>query len=307
MRNSTEIKILIKYLARFLIVLVMLDILFGLILGLILEKQTKGNYAKFNKVFFDDCFDTMVVGNSRAERQFVSEILRDSLNKTVFNAGLGGRDIYFFNAVLDGLNQRCKPKTIILEFSWSDLKVPIKKDRVEFFAPYYNKLPQINSYIDENKIIDKILLQSALIRYNSTLWDLLSASLVDEEMKLGYRPLFGNLLVRKIEKKEKVEPILKQIPENLNWYKSFINKCQELNIKLILVNSPHYFDGAVFSQGSKQDFLDFLKKQKVQFITYENNKTFKQNQELFHDIRHLNDTGARIFTAQLAHKLKKIL
>ena len=84
----------------FLITLIILDQLFGNLLRILYFKQNHGAEYKTTYTFEKVNSDILIIGSSRAEHHYDSQIFEDSLNMSCYNSGEGGKFIFYYDAVL---------------------------------------------------------------------------------------------------------------------------------------------------------------------------------------------------------------
>lgn len=86
----------------------------------------------------------------------------------------------------------------------------------------------------------------------------------------------------------------------LAYLQKFIDDCKVNNIKLMMVYSPYY------GQTIPSSILmieQLAEKNGITFMNYGDHARF-QKPEFFKDASHLNDTGAREFSKEVAYKIK---
>ena len=71
--------------------------------------------------------------------------------------------------------------------------------------------------------------------------------------------------------------------------------------------SPQFYNKVYDQSPVLNEFRSFLKQNSVPVLDYRQEEQFIENKALFHDIRHLNDTGAPTFTRKLAEDLNTLL
>ena len=142
-----------------------------------------------------------------------------------------------------------------------------------------------------------------MYRYNYKFLEMLSdcAKMKDDKLN-GYIPLKG--LIRK----EMVEGISSTFPDRfefdetkLQYFEFLAQECQARNTQLIFVASP-YYKGGSFDEESFSPISNLAAKYGLPFY-YLNVSDFTDDPCLFKDSHHLNDEGAKAFTAELVHHL----
>ena len=81
--------------------------------------------------------------------------------------------------------------------------------------------------------------------------------------------------------------------------------CQQRGIDLIFVYSPIWY---IIPESHYDNLISEICSQyKVTWLNLSNDSTFMRNSKYFSDKSHLNDTGARVFSAIVAGEIKKII
>ena len=302
-----EVKQLIRKIILFLLAFVLLDVISAVFLEKLLVNQSRGDYQKFNYLFNESQDQIIFLGNSRVEHQIVPQVVEETTGLNAYNAGIGGRDILFSNAVLDVLLERHQANYLVLEMQWANLFDPVKEDRMSFLNPYYFSNPELQKWLNEGRIDKHFLYHSSFVRYNSTLWDLLTASFTSDEIDRGYKPLRGNL-----ENRSTITSPNKGFPEKLNprkvqLYKDFINKVLQSESQLIVIVTPNFNPKTIDSHQELGAFIQFLEKNRIPLLDFGDREEYKNNKSVFYDVRHLNHEGAVEFTSMLCDSLTPIV
>jgi pyruvate-formate lyase-activating enzyme len=100
---------------------------------------------------------------------------------------------------------------------------------------------------------------------------------------------------------------LPPLQSNIECYKTLIRKAVSSNVEVILVISPQFYNKDHEQSSLLKDFKDFLKQNSIRVLDYSQRTQFIENRDLFHDIRHLNHAGAKIFTRLLTQDLQPLL
>ena len=117
---------------------------------------------------FKKSADVLILGSSTANHHYNSKMMEDSLGMSVYNSGLDGRDMVYFDVVLQSTVARHVPKFVILDIS------PVHLDgrwidRISDTKLYYGQnIPVTNYYNRETDWQQRLKLCSALYRYNKT-------------------------------------------------------------------------------------------------------------------------------------------
>lgn len=297
-----------KFLIRLIIIIgivFILDRTMGLVINILYNTATTTDEYKLN--FTTNQMDAPIIfmGSSRCHHHYVPDVLEDTLQKKVYNAGLWGmRNIYFQYGLLSNILERYTPKTIFLEIHPIDfLKTPYSDlTSVSNLSPFVNRSSGCDEVLKKGKYYHKDIL-SHTYRYNSLFPNLILGNLFTRTNleNEGLKPLYG-----KIDKsKGKIAPEKFNFPVDQNrvkYLQAFINKCKDKNIKLVLLFSPMYAVDSV-------DFLTIptmlAKKNAIDFLNYYNLPGITGKEEYFYDFGHLNEAGARKYSSLIAGELKK--
>lgn len=281
--------------------------------------QTDACYA-LNKI----TPDILIVGASRAKHSFNSEIIKDSMQMSVYNGGLDGHEILYQRAVVKSVIDRNPPKIIVLDVSPNQLNGFWKGRLVDVHHFYYtNKYMKesINMMYDKDtdhtKYISSLYMRkllngisqlkyhiqfiSSLYTYNNTFPWFIQALIIGNvhDSLCGFRPL--------PYKKDRLELVndtstFKFMPTEYEAFIDIIKICKQKRIKLILTYCPGYIkDTSNFNAVIKR----VAKKYNVQYYSYVNSKYYLTHPKLFKDNAHLNEKGAYIYSKSFIHYMRK--
>lgn len=281
-----------------LIGLLVVDRIGGYMMSYLTANSNTVSVGRISYAIHRSTSDLLILGSSRAQHHYVSTILEDSLNMSVYNAGIDEAEgINVQLPLLQIILERYTPKMVILEVSEGDFNTTVKTDNIiSLLAPYYG----ISDAADSMFAYYKKSLPyevSHLYRYTSTSWSNLVGvikTIPRNFEEKGYDPI---TYVMK-------DTIIKDQPfvqhknfEKLSFLQTFIDICKTHNISLVLCNSPKYtrVDGLYFRY-----IHEIANKNKIPFFDYHTAGVFWDKPEYFSDNAHLNDKGARKFTSMVA-------
>ena len=97
-------------------------------------------------------------------------------------------------------------------------------------------------------------------------------------------------------------------PNMLNALKNIIRICKKKNISLFIVYSPIFH-----SMNEKQSppsitaklSLEIINQEKVNYCDFSYDPVFAGRMDLFADISHLNEDGAKVFSKMLINKIRQ--
>lgn len=223
-----------------------------------------------------------------------------------YNAGSEGMCIYYHYAMLAAMIERghC-PQVVIydvmdldaMEHPGPTFTLDAALDRL---APHYGEYENIDSLFNLKDWKEKLKLQSLTYRYNSKLVQSIKCNFMPLPEDNGYEKVVGVL------------------PDNMDFTKEEYNDC-ELDslkllymqkmvdlakghqIKLFFVFSPCFKDNPSKAYDAAREIAY---RNQIEVIDCYNEPTLMKR-ELFRDLMHLNDDGAHVWTAYLAHILKE--
>ena len=296
--------------------MISLDIFCGLVLGYFFDKQTGSSAAKLRSVIYERRPDILILGNSRAYHHYDSKLIEDSLKMTCFNAGLdGGHSIFLSEAILALALDRYSPKMIVLDFNpGALLKNEGDYDKLSILLPYYGLDKRVDEIILLRNQFERLKLISRIYPYNSEIYNLLRFNflLIDEDSefaKYGFSPITKPAL-SKVQLEKSMENTYDETYSNkidtnkLVSFRNIMNICRKKDIILVLSNSPSLLPRDRYSYGSMvlKVIPQIYKSSNCIFLDYasESESVFKK---YFVDLRHLNNSGSKIFTRELIKDL----
>jgi len=263
--------------------------------------------------------DVLIMGPSRALKQFSPAILDSYLNTSCYNIGIDGWPFHLEEAMFKtySLHNR-KPKYIIQSIGWGIMNI-----RHDFFG-YENFLPYVNDTIvhEYTKDLDGAFTWSEryfpLFRYNNH-FDLIKAGILSYFGKNKYqsKSYKGFIPIRdgwngKFEEVKRTEPssfLFMKNDSTIRELDNFLTYCDDSGIKVIFVYAPTYYDATQLMTNSTDMhnlFSSLAGKHNIPILDYAND-SICYSKEFFFDSNHLNDKGASKFSRHLAEDLKKYI
>ncbi len=280
--------------------LFVVDQLLGKLLSKFFFSAQHGYIHQLNYVMNDMYDDMLVFGSSRAVHHYVPEVLSDS-NVTAFNCGSDGKNIYYHYALLCRISERYVPQVVVLDIIADDFRVGRKDvaDNMKSLYPYYSINENLDELIDRGSVVEKIKLNSLLYRYNSKLSEIISDNFMnkDSNWNLGYIPLHG--IGHGSPMNHGLSPV---DTSKITCLERFINLALAKNIKLILCISPAYGQ----SSEEFEPIAQIANKYQVPLFNHLLDSTYVDHKEWFKDYYHLNDDGARIYSANIVQEIKAL-
>jgi len=277
------ITLIVKIALAILILLVALDWAYT---AVYLQSHNRG---KVDYVFNSDArnYDVVILGSSRANNHFVSQLFEDKGLKT-FNYGMSGSHLFEASLMLKLMAERkYKIKNVIIE---ADLGLSNEKraDGIAAkFLPYIHHSKTIRDHFSGEKDFNQ-LYYIPFYRY------------VDFDAIIGFREMFFNAIHKKTvhltnkgyfglgNKHENMKNDLKALkPIRNKYYEEIKQICKENNYHLIAVMTP---------MCTNVKGLNYFEKANKIYPEIHNLENVVQGDQYFSSCGHLNDTGARMFT-----------
>jgi len=298
----------VKFFGR-LLILIAIFFVFDFTIGKALKyfyfKQSSGYQYRLSYVIDGTKEEMLAFGSSRANHHYVPNVFQDSLKLSFYNAGIDGQFILFEDALIKCVISRYSPRYIVLDFNADEfVYTESSYDRLADLLPYYaSHKKELESTIELKGKYEKLKLLSKMYPFNSIILTIAVGNLEFNKKRKediqGYVPLTG-----KIDYDVKPLPLVKEkIDSNkINAFKDVIIRCKNAGIKLFVVVSP-YFENTDLH--SLQMGAQISQEMNVPFWDYSSDKTFLGNKELFKDVKHLNDSGAVIFSQKLVQRINE--
>lgn len=300
----------------FVIVVFAVDFIIGYGLNKLYFNLKQGQFGQNTYALDYANPDILIFGSSRALHHYSSEILSKKIGGTIYNAGRDGQFLPYYCAAQDVILERKIPKIIILDVNiWELGPNEQKYMKLAQLLPYVEEHPILRKYTSEISEFENLKLISKTYPYNSTLlisiYDNIFSNKLPEDDR-GFTPL-----VRTVQKKEfenyktnqqtyNEKRALQQInidPKAINYYKQFLQKTKDLNIKTYVIISPTILKEP---NSEEKSLLQIIAKdyENVNFLDYTSDVNYNNQYNLFADEFHLNDLGANKFSNELAELIK---
>lgn len=288
--------------------IVALDFAVGTLCEHALQRSRYGAIYRQNHSMNGCKEDVIIVGSSRAAHHYVPAIISDTTGLSCFNAGSDAMCIYFHYTIIETMIRNGhRPKVVVFDIMPSDIK---KTDdgkfnleaAIERLAPYYGKSAGLDSLIALKGGYERLKFMSKTYRFNSKLVQLMKCNFIPTPEDNGYDPIFRTLpeKARPESFKERSREIE---PDKQRYIHKLIQLSRQYHFKLIGAHSPYYGKG---ESTGKEAIVRLLESENIPFIDMFNEADM-MHREYFGDYGHLNDKGARLFTAKFAARLKKYL
>ena len=306
-----EIKHTGRFVKKFLILLILL-FAFDRGVGTLIEKAynnaPQGDITTFAHSINDPEEDIFIYGSSRAVHGYDCEVFTDSLGYSCFNSGRENSTILYHNTILHEMLKKHTPKIVVLDISAKELTWRAAENSklvlASMILPYVRRDTAFAN-IARELFPDELrkAMVSKIYAYNSLVLPLLVVPKKAEKKYIvnGYLPLHGTKIMGKppefTDNNDKIDSFASQNFEN------FIKTLTAKHIKVYVIQSPLYvkpFATSVSLEGMKS----IAKKYNVPFWDYAFDTSFYKR-EYFYDNIHLNDKGAKAFSAKIASAIEQ--
>lgn len=237
-------------------------------------------------------YDVLILGSSRANNHFVAQMFEDKGLKT-FNYGMSGGHLFEADLLLKLMIERhYKIKNVILE---ADLNLS-HQGRADGISS--RSLP----YLHNSEVIKKHFSEEEDFNY---LYYIPFYRYIKFDSQIGVREVFSNLIHKKTSHLQNLGYHPLEGIENGNMKNNIVNLkpllhnkyyeeikaiCKANNIKFIAVMTP------MCENVVGMNYFDKVKKAYPEIHNYEN--VVVEN-KYFSSCGHMNDTGAKMFTARI--------
>ena len=281
-----------KIILATLLLLVILDFLYTKVY---LNSHNRG---KIEHVFNSKAqnYDVVILGSSRANNHFVSQMFEDKGLKT-FNYGMSGAHLFEASLLLKLMAERkYKIKNVIIEV---DLNLSNEKESEGIaakFLPYIHHSNIIKEHFSKQKDFNQLYYIpfyryvdfDAIIGFRE-MYRTLSQEPTNTLDQLGYHSL-GNKQGNMKNNLTNLKPIRNK------YYEEIKRICKENNYNLIPVMTP---------MCSNVKGMDYFEKANKIYPEIHNLENVVQGDQYFSSCGHLNNTGARLFTSIVIERFFK--
>jgi hypothetical protein len=261
--------------------------------------------GKLNVFLNQERCDTLFIGSSRV----LHTINTDLLGKKSRVLAYQNKNICHNVALFDvtALHHKHPKKTLVFNVDLDDLHRTTNQDmleKVNNLKFYYYQSECVYDLINRLGFQERIKLLSRLYKHNGSGWKLLSNPLYGNTPKVsksGFVPLEPTdrdsiRLARSI--KEDFQGLQYERKNDLTYemINALIDKCKELNIELILINTPYYHYPKEWIDMSRE-FELYCSKRGVRFIDFNILRPDGiDNAKYWYDNMHMNTRGATLFS-----------
>lgn len=279
---------ILKILIITIVIIVVLDFLYTAIY------LQASNRSKIDNIYNskNQKYDVVVLGSSRANNHFVAKMFEDKGLKT-FNYGMSGGHLFEASMLLKLMMERhYKIKNVILEADLNLSNEHQAEGIAAQFLPYLHNSEIIKKHFEQEQDF-KELYYIPFYRY------------IKFDERIGFREMFFSLIHKRTSNLDnlgyhslgkKPNANMKNNIVNLKplkhnkYYEEIKQICKDNNINFIAVMTP-------MCENTKGiEYFDKVQKLYPEIHNYEN---VVVEDKYFSSCGHLNDTGARLFTARI--------
>jgi hypothetical protein len=292
-------KFLIK-IALFFAIIAVVDIAIGYAGDKLRFMAKGGGTGKSQHICYDATEDVLMFGSSRMLHSFVPDVFADTLGASVYNCGAGGNGIILAYGYLQMIvRSNHLPSLIIYDGYSFDMYQDDNVKYIDGLRPYSKEKPEVLQTICDIDGSERVKCLSNMYCYNSKMIRLvMDAYIPYTKTQRGYIPLYGHLSYEPSSAPE-TTPLIDEV--KLKYAEKFIDLAKENNIQIVFTASPKYGMG---SDNYFAPIAAICAKKNVPFWNYYVSTEFSRERSLFEDPVHMNDKGAREFSAVVAHQIK---
>jgi hypothetical protein len=280
------------YIVKILVILFLIAIVLdGFYTLIYLQSENRG---KIETVFNSGSknYDVVILGTSRANNHFVTSMFEDKGMKT-FNYGMSGGHLFETSLLLKLMIERKYDiKNIILEADLSLANEQESEGISARFLPYIHNSDVIKKHFESAENFNE-LFYIPFYRY------------IKYETNIGFREFFYTAIHKNTSALDNLGyyPLKKQKNGNMKnnivnlnplrhnkYYEEIKQICKDNNIRFIVVMTP------MCENVVGMNYFDKVQKLYPEIHNYEN--VVKEDQ-YFSSCGHMNDNGARLFTARI--------
>jgi hypothetical protein len=291
--------------AVFTVIVILMDAASGAVLERLYFQQDSGAYADCTTILEQVRDPIVVLGSSRALHHYVPGILRDSLGASCWNSGQDGQGLLFAEAALELSFARYRPQLVLLDMNPRELERDGQSyDRMSELLPYLRRHPELQRYADLRSRFERIKCWSRVYPFNSMLLSILwhSARRAEHPSDArGYLPLQGHSPAPRLDEPEGRDPAGPIDPIKLRALAHIAAMARAHDCRVIAIVSP--IARSDRARTSRTRLAALVQEAGLPFWDDAEDPTIVNNTNYFYDHAHLNEVGARKFTALVASRL----
>jgi hypothetical protein len=248
----------------------------------------------------------LILGASKALRQYASPIIADSLHLPCYNTGKDKQGIYYNLAILKAVLARYHPQVVILDLHPLGLThYEELLDDLSVLLPYYDSHIQLRPIIDKRSYWEPVKTWSTLYRYNSLALQIAANQLShagDSGIVDGYAPKHETMRRPPYSPYSPASLTAATDPGIVAAFEEIITSTIRAGGRPVVVVSPVYFPihgGTTTTKLAAQ----LCERYHIPFLNYMDSTAFLYRNDLFFDEAHLDESGSAVFTQMLCKDL----
>lgn len=286
-------------------------------INFVFRNAKAGIYKKFHDVIIDNSYyDVWILGSSRSETAYETNILSKELNYKFFNAGVEGanyQQVYYFLKWI--LHHHPAPKWVVVDIDAYAIADTVTKVNLPVLAPFLN-VQQIRE--DFSKIDRSVIYAYYLPMYELPIYGLRGVSKFIRTItgiSSPYDTAFQNTGCFHLHLYQKnrycyIDTTLPKYtdsvaihPVNRNYLDSIIIACRQKQIPLLLTTSPIYKPDP-YIKAAIQIVKEYTTEKNVIYLDFSNISGISSDKENFSDKYHLHFKGSVKFTYHFLDTLR---
>lgn len=283
-----------RYILGFVLIIVASLYLVDFIYTEIYKRGIPRNKARYTLLLKDQTFDYVFMGSSRVENSIVTSEIEEITKKRAINLGAQGADfddVYLFLRLLLANNNTLKNVCIQMDGSYiNSIDSQILKSQL---IPYITSNSILEDHMKENENDFNKLKYIPFYKYAKNDYSVgfreVLMTLVKKKSKFDFADGFVPLQGFMNRSDKSIFP--DTIKENNQSVDKIVKLCNERHINLLFFCAPYC------SNLENKKFTKLLEQRVPNFKDY---STLFKNDSLFRDCSHLNEIGAKKFTAIFA-------
>lgn len=300
--------------ALFFAIMAVIDVSCGYIFKFLTSTAKYGETFKNNYIANVSTDEVIILGSSHAARHYVPSVIQDSLGVSCYNCGEPGCGIIPAYARYKMIAERKKPRLVIYEAT---------PGYDYFVSDNYSKyLGRVRQYSDKKPVVEMcetlgdelepLRLKSSLYRNNSKIVQNVMDLVIPTKDYRGYGPLYGELTEEAIERRSETQVEKDTKSHKIDSLKlSYVEKlfvdAKNDEVSIICLISPSFLTRTEEKNEDYLSVIELCNKYDIPYLDNDNYDGITGELKLFHDFGHLNDKGARKYTASLIPVLKQML
>lgn len=306
-------KFLLK-IALFFVLMAVIDVVSGYAFEFLTAKAKYGETFKNNYIANVCTDDVIILGSSHAVRHYVPSVIQDSLDVSCYNCGEPGCGIIPAYVRYKMIEERKKPRLVIYEAT-PGYDYFLSGDYSKFLGKVRqnsNKKPVAEMYEAFGDELEPLRLLSSMYRNNSKVIQNLMDFVIPTKDYCGYGPIYGKLTKEAVAKRRETQ-VEKDIKSReidtlkFSYVEKLFADSKKDGVTILCIISPRFNP---LLEGNDNDYLpvkELCEKYEVPYVDNRNYENITGEIELFQDFGHLNDSGARKYTASMIPILRNYL